>query len=744
MATYPPPKRITTFNLIDYIADDSDLTISEADSLYIKRKGDNVYGQMVWNGLHSHLNTITIKNDSLNILNSSNEIIAYINKNGNILCNDLNGISNAQLSYLTNITSNVQTQIELNNTNIISNLLLINNNYTTLDNKLNTKATESYVNTQINNLIANAPATLDTLQEISVSLNNDPDFYNSINTLIQGKADMSLVTTNTSSITTINTTLTSLQSQITSNDTDIDALQTVTTGISYTSDKTLINNDLQINPQHHVTTGFHIGNEFKPKIWAETQGNIEIYNNRIWPSTFTIENGCTVTRYRNVEIWNPSVVYNGNGAFTGAQHNLYIDMPVEGVDSRAIRALGDCEFDNIICDTINNTVSSTEIGYLIGASSNIQSQLDSNTSNISTNTSDISNNNSNVSINTSNISTNTSDISANTSNISTNTSNISANTSNLSTKAPLNDATFTNTTTISTLHSGPLYIQPFPSQNIALTSRANTNINADILIGSFTLYADNINQTPTITLSRSLKNLSPFDYNRIETSVVFKIKQGATLKYTSVNYAYGSSFLITSGQEITRNSISSVETTFLTSSVAGTQYDVYGNASYDVDVVAHEDDDYLQYWNLTTPTSAISFAHNRPTNTRTGYVSGGLISTTELYSQRIRCLPIVLDNAISQDIMDTDTNTSNIFTVVGGGADAVYKIKSNQYSAGMTFELRKTTSSNPVFLDYDTGVSIYNKGSLSARTSSLKLTGSDKYIRFICCSTDNWYVTELH
>lgn len=45
-------------------------------------------------------------------------------------------------------------------------------------------STKLYVDTQINSLVDSAPGTLDTLNEIAAALNDDPDFYNTINTLI--------------------------------------------------------------------------------------------------------------------------------------------------------------------------------------------------------------------------------------------------------------------------------------------------------------------------------------------------------------------------------------------------------------------------------------------------------------------------------------------------------------------------------------------------------------------------------
>jgi hypothetical protein len=48
----------------------------------------------------------------------------------------------------------------------------------------NTYATQSYVNTQVSNLVASAPATLDTLNELAAALGNDPSFATTISTAL--------------------------------------------------------------------------------------------------------------------------------------------------------------------------------------------------------------------------------------------------------------------------------------------------------------------------------------------------------------------------------------------------------------------------------------------------------------------------------------------------------------------------------------------------------------------------------
>ena len=51
----------------------------------------------------------------------------------------------------------------------------------------NTYATQSYVNTQVSNLVAAAPATLDTLNELAAALGNDPSFATTVSTSIGTK-----------------------------------------------------------------------------------------------------------------------------------------------------------------------------------------------------------------------------------------------------------------------------------------------------------------------------------------------------------------------------------------------------------------------------------------------------------------------------------------------------------------------------------------------------------------------------
>ena len=67
---------------------------------------------------------------------------------------------------------------------------------TGLQTALDAKTTESYVDTQITNIIGAAPAALDTLAEIGDALNDDADFAGTMTTALAGKVDDSQVLTN--------------------------------------------------------------------------------------------------------------------------------------------------------------------------------------------------------------------------------------------------------------------------------------------------------------------------------------------------------------------------------------------------------------------------------------------------------------------------------------------------------------------------------------------------------------------
>ena len=120
MSAYNPPTTVSSiFNVADFTDDNDDpLTISEGDLRYIKKLGDNVTGNIIFSGLNIYNNTSTfnaqlkVKETDVNIYDSGNNIIGYLNSSGEILTTQLNNVTDTQITYLENITSDVQTQIE--------------------------------------------------------------------------------------------------------------------------------------------------------------------------------------------------------------------------------------------------------------------------------------------------------------------------------------------------------------------------------------------------------------------------------------------------------------------------------------------------------------------------------------------------------------------------------------------------------------------------------------------------------
>jgi hypothetical protein len=96
-------------------------------------------------------------------------------------------INTAAISALQQVT----TGISYSNVGAID-LTTIDNNVT-INGTLTTSpalATQTYVNTQITNLIDSAPATLDTLNELAAALGDDPNFATTTATLIGTKASL--------------------------------------------------------------------------------------------------------------------------------------------------------------------------------------------------------------------------------------------------------------------------------------------------------------------------------------------------------------------------------------------------------------------------------------------------------------------------------------------------------------------------------------------------------------------------
>ena len=84
------------------------------------------------------------------------------------------------------------TGISYSNTGSID-LTTISNNLTITGTLTTTPAlaSQTYVNSQISALVASAPSTLDTLNELATALGNDPNFATTTASLIGSKASLS-------------------------------------------------------------------------------------------------------------------------------------------------------------------------------------------------------------------------------------------------------------------------------------------------------------------------------------------------------------------------------------------------------------------------------------------------------------------------------------------------------------------------------------------------------------------------
>jgi hypothetical protein len=97
-------------------------------------------------------------------------------------------------------------------------------------------ATTAYVRGEISSLVASAPAALDTLNELSIALGNDPNFATTISTQIGNKANQSDLTNHTNATTNVHgiadTALLATKSYV-----DIAESDAITTANSYTNTK---------------------------------------------------------------------------------------------------------------------------------------------------------------------------------------------------------------------------------------------------------------------------------------------------------------------------------------------------------------------------------------------------------------------------------------------------------------------------------------------------------------------------
>jgi peptidoglycan hydrolase CwlO-like protein len=285
MSSYlPPTDNLSVFNPTVFQSGDTEgITLSEADSRYVKKSGSIMTGALstpsllvnsvdVGASLTSLQTQITSNDSDITTINTTlTSQQSQITSNDSditslqsqITSNDgdistINGTLTSQQSQITSNDSDIttingtltslQSQITSNDTDITSLQSQITSNdgdITTINTTLTSQQSQITSNdtdiTSLQSQITSNDTDITSLQSQITS--NDTDI-----TSLQSQ-----ITSNDGDISTINSTLTSQQSQITSNDTDITTLQTKTTDLTFAgttstfANKVNIVGDLQVN-----------------------------------------------------------------------------------------------------------------------------------------------------------------------------------------------------------------------------------------------------------------------------------------------------------------------------------------------------------------------------------------------------------------------------------------------------------------------------------------------------------------
>ena len=111
----------------------------------------------------------------------------------------ISGSSQVDADSITNFDSNVKDKLNVEavvsgSTQILTLVSIDEDNMVSnSDTKLPTQqSVKAYVDSEISNLVASAPGTLDTLNELAAALGDDPNFATTISTTIGGKVSQSL------------------------------------------------------------------------------------------------------------------------------------------------------------------------------------------------------------------------------------------------------------------------------------------------------------------------------------------------------------------------------------------------------------------------------------------------------------------------------------------------------------------------------------------------------------------------
>ena len=115
MANYNAPiNDSNVFNIDNFTSNDE---YFDFDTRYLKKTGDTANNNYYWNGSNFYNNTSNHFQES-RYYDSESNVVLYLKPNGEVICEELNGISKLKLTYLNNITSDIQTQITSNTDDI--------------------------------------------------------------------------------------------------------------------------------------------------------------------------------------------------------------------------------------------------------------------------------------------------------------------------------------------------------------------------------------------------------------------------------------------------------------------------------------------------------------------------------------------------------------------------------------------------------------------------------------------------
>jgi len=277
----------------------------------------------------------TIATDNLTISR-----VLVSNTNGKIIVSD---ITTSELDHLDGVTSNIQNQID-------SKL--------SVTNAASTYATITEVDTKINDVVGSAPAALDTLKELADALGNDANYAATITTNLGTKLAITDAAATYATITSVNSGLNTKQDKVAGvSDTEIGYLDGVTSSVQTQIDSK------QDNLTGAGTTIVSSDLALSRALISNTNGKIAVSN--ITTTELEYLDGVSSGIQDQINSKQSNIV---GGASTITNNNL--------TASRAIMSNSDGK-------VVVSNVTSTELGYLEGVTSSLQSQINSKQPNLS-------------------------------------------------------------------------------------------------------------------------------------------------------------------------------------------------------------------------------------------------------------------------------------------------------------------------------------------------------------------------